>query len=108
MPDVIVIAMRLTKQMLYFAVAVTVTSLQFCNGKALNSEAVVQNPSAPGSVQLRSVKHESLAPTRRGSLTFKFNEQSAPKSPRGKLRIISHLSYNMSSMFGVRGLPCST
>lgn len=107
MLNVIVIAMRLTKQMLYFVVAVTVTSLHFCNGKALNSEAVVENPSAPGSVQLRSVKHDSVAPARRGSLTFKFNEQSAPKSPRGKLQIISHLSCNMSSMFGVRGLSCS-
>lgn len=77
--------------MLYFVVTATVTSLRFCNGNAVDSEAVVQRPSSPGSVQLRSVKHESVAPTRRGSLAFKFDDPSGQKSPHGKLQITSHL-----------------
>lgn len=77
--------------MMYLVVTATVTSLLFCNGNAVDSEAVVQRPSSPGSVQLRSVKHESVAPTRRGSLTFKFDDLRGQKSPHGKLDHLASL-----------------
>nr|XP_046239694.1 leucine-rich repeat extensin-like protein 5 [Scatophagus argus] len=66
---------------LFFFVAAAVTSLQLCNGQAADGQAVVQRPSALGSVRFRSVTHESGTPTQHGSLVFKFNEENPEKSP---------------------------
>ncbi|KAM8757974.1 uncharacterized protein AB9X84_010600 [Acanthopagrus schlegelii] len=66
----------MTWRILYFVVLATVTSAQLCYGAAMDSEAVVQRPPSAGSVRLRSVEHEPVAPTRRGSLTVRPDQTS--------------------------------
>ncbi|XP_073325063.1 uncharacterized protein [Pagrus major] len=66
----------MTLIMLYIVVLATVTSAQLCYGAAVDSEAVGQRPPPAGSVHLRSAEHEPVAPTRRGSLTFRSNQTS--------------------------------
>lgn len=82
-----IIAVVMTWRILYFVVLTTVTSAQLCYGAAMGSEAVVQRPPSAGSVRLRSVEHEPVAPTRRGSLTIRPDQTST----RGKLHILSRV-----------------
>lgn len=87
---------------LCFVLTATLTSIKHCNGRTADVGAVLQRRtetisahSPPfgtlqGTIHLRNVvsdvKHESVAPTRGGSLAFRFDHQ---KPTTGKLQIHS-------------------